>query len=62
MERRGRGRWSKLEKHRADPKKTWTNWKREGAVWLALFGTADQLDKAQKVVQEVLGEAPFTEA
>ena len=34
----------------------------EGAVWLALFGRADQLDKAQKVVQEVLGEAPFTEA
>ena len=34
----------------------------EGAVWLALFGSRDQLDKAQEVVDSVRGEPPFTSA
>ena len=34
----------------------------EGAVWLALFGSSDQLDKAQAVIEEVRGEPAFTEA
>jgi len=32
----------------------------EGAVWLALFGNAEQLDKAQAVVASVRGEPAFT--
>ena len=32
----------------------------EGAVWLALFGTAAQLLKAQEVLASVRGEPPFT--
>ena len=34
----------------------------EGAVWLALFGDAQQLDKAQEVIESVRGEPPFVEA
>ena len=34
----------------------------EGAVWLAMFGTADQLKKAEEVVASVRGEPPFTES
>jgi hypothetical protein len=31
----------------------------EGAIWLALFGTAEQLDGAQQVLAGVRGEPPF---
>ncbi len=31
----------------------------EGAVWLALFGTADQLGRAEEVLASVRGEPPF---
>ena len=31
----------------------------EGAVWLAIFGTAEQLDKAQEVIDSVRGEPEF---
>jgi len=34
----------------------------EGAVWLAMFGTAEELDKAGAVIESVHGEPPFTEA
>jgi len=34
----------------------------EGAVWLGIFGTAEQLDKAREVIESVRGEPPFTEA
>lgn len=34
----------------------------EGAVWLALFGTAAQLDTAQKVLESVRNEPPFAGA
>jgi len=34
----------------------------EGAVWLALFGTAEQLDRAQAVLATVRGEPPFVTA
>ena len=33
----------------------------EGAVWLALFGNNDQLDKAEEVVSSIRGEPPFIE-
>ena len=33
----------------------------EGAVWLALFGNSDQLDKAEEVVSSIRGEPPFIE-
>jgi hypothetical protein len=33
----------------------------EGAVWLGLFGTRKELDKAQAVIDSVRGEPPFTE-
>ncbi|OGV77085.1 MAG: hypothetical protein A3K19_30700 [Lentisphaerae bacterium RIFOXYB12_FULL_65_16] len=33
----------------------------EGAVWLAMFGTAAELDKATAAVDSVRGEPPFTE-
>jgi hypothetical protein len=32
----------------------------EGAVWLAMFGTSEQLDKAQQAVNSVRGEPAFT--
>ena len=32
------------------------------AVWLALFGSADQLDRAQAVLAGVRGEPPFVSA
>ena len=31
----------------------------EGAVWLTLFGTRSQLDKALSVIEDVYGEPPF---
>ena len=31
----------------------------EGAVWLALFGSATQLDKAKEIIESVRGEVPF---
>ena len=31
----------------------------EGAVWLALFGTAEEIDRAQEVIKSVRGEPPF---
>ena len=34
----------------------------EGAVWLAVFGDAAQLDKARAVLDSVRGEPPFCEA
>ncbi len=34
----------------------------EGAVWLALFGNAGQLDRAQAVLAGVRGEPPFVSA
>ena len=34
----------------------------EGAVWLALFGTKDQLDRTQEAIASVRGERPFMEA
>ncbi len=34
----------------------------EGAVWLALFGEAKQLDKAREILAGIYGEPPFTEA
>lgn len=34
----------------------------EGAIWLAIFGTSQQLDKAQEAVKSVRGEPAFTEA
>ncbi|MBN1671484.1 MAG: hypothetical protein JXR37_10650 [Kiritimatiellae bacterium] len=34
----------------------------EGAVWLALFGSAKHLDKAHEVIQSVRGEPPFVKA
>jgi len=34
----------------------------EGAVWLALFGTGAQLDKAQEVIESVRCEPPFVGA
>ena len=33
----------------------------EGAVWLALYGEKEQLDKAQQVIDSVRGEPPFTD-
>jgi hypothetical protein len=34
----------------------------EGAVWLAVFGDQNTLDKAQEVIDSVRGEPPFTDA
>jgi len=34
----------------------------EGAVWLAMFGSGEQLDKAQEIIESVRGEPPFVEA
>ena len=34
----------------------------EGAIWLALFGSKAQLDKAQEVIDSVRGEPPFVSA
>lgn len=34
----------------------------EGAVWLAIFGTTGQLDKAQQAVNSVRGEPAFTQS
>lgn len=34
----------------------------EGAVWLAIFGAKEQIDKAQEIVDSVRGEPAFTEA
>ena len=34
----------------------------EGTVWLAVFGTEQQLEKAQEVVASVRGEPAFTDA
>ena len=34
----------------------------EGAVWLAIFGTRTQIDKAQEVIDSVRGEPPFIAA
>ena len=34
----------------------------EGAVWLAIFGTSDQLDSALELVKSIHGEPPFVEA
>lgn len=34
----------------------------EGAVWLALFGSKDELDRAHEAVDSVRGEPPFTAA
>lgn len=31
----------------------------EGAVWLALFGTTAELDRAQQILESVRGEPPF---
>ena len=31
----------------------------EGAVWLALFGTAEEIDRAQGAIESVRGEPPF---
>ena len=33
----------------------------EGAVWLALFGDAGQVEKAEQVIESVRGEPPFAE-
>ena len=34
----------------------------EGAIWLALFGSTKQLDRAQQVLDSVRGEPAFTDA
>jgi hypothetical protein len=33
----------------------------EGAVWLAVFGTAAQVAKAEEIIGSVRGEPPFVE-
>jgi len=34
----------------------------EGAVWLAMFGSSEELDKGQELIESVRGEPPFSEA